>query len=164
MYPPCSAEGELEAFCLNSSLMLDLRTLPPVPRYVPDPRAGGSRISLLFDAQRRALPGERPGPNLMSGVEVAAPLARYGPDSLSISTFISRIFSSVRRPGAIAATPRICEVRREARPKQRLVERVRLPPCATPHYHSPVKHKLGYLPRRTAESLQCRTRLAGLRR
>src|SRR6476469_9361698 len=58
--PECSVQGELEAFCLNSSLMLDLRTLPPVPRYVPDPRAGGNRISLLFDAQRRALPGEPP--------------------------------------------------------------------------------------------------------
>src|SRR6478752_5361453 len=53
-----SVQAEPEAFCLNRSLMLDLRRLPPVPRYVPDLRAEGSRISLLSDAQHRALPGE----------------------------------------------------------------------------------------------------------
>src|SRR5262245_52565896 len=53
-----SAQAELGALCSNSSLMLDLRTKPPEPRCVPDPRAGGSRISLRSDAQHRAPPAE----------------------------------------------------------------------------------------------------------
>src|SRR5438093_1132171 len=53
--PPCSAQAELEALCSNSSLMLDRRPSPPVPRCVSDPR---TRISLLSDAQRRVLRGE----------------------------------------------------------------------------------------------------------
>src|SRR6266496_2080121 len=56
--PPCSAQAELEAPCSNSSPMLDRRTSPPVPRCVPDPRAGRTRISLLSDAQHRALQAE----------------------------------------------------------------------------------------------------------
>src|SRR6202030_2657558 len=52
--PPWSVQAELEALCSNSSPTLDRRTSPPVPRCVPDPRAGGSRISLLSDARHRA--------------------------------------------------------------------------------------------------------------
>src|SRR5215475_7252355 len=56
--PQRSAQAGLEAPCSSSSPMLDPRTFSPVPRYVPDPRAEGSRTSLRSDAQRRAPPGE----------------------------------------------------------------------------------------------------------
>src|SRR5690242_21479443 len=55
----CSAQAGLEAPCSNSPLMLGPRTFSPVPQYVPDPGAEGSRISLRSDAQRRAPPGEQ---------------------------------------------------------------------------------------------------------